>query len=101
MFTMTYDGLAVRGYIDGELVVEVVAFTTKTPIFYKNGTASVYVGTECGASTGGSACWNGKLSDFRVYETALSSDDILELYHTGASLASNGTLMTSEYVESI
>lgn len=102
MFTMTYDGLTLLGYIDGELVTNTTAaYTEKTPIFYKNGTASVYVGTECGASTSGGFYWTGKLSDFRVYETALSSDDILELYHTGASLASNGTLMTSEYVESI
>lgn len=102
MFTMTYDGLTLLGYIDGELVTnKTAAYTEKTPIFYKTGTASVYVGTECGASTGGTYCWTGKLSDFRVYETALSSTDILELYQTGASLASNGTLMTSEYVESI
>lgn len=102
MFTMTYDGLTLLGYIDGELVTNTTAaYTEKTPIFYKNGTASVYVGTECGASTSGGFYWTGKLSDFRVYETALSSADILELYQTGASLASNGTLMTSEFVESI
>ena len=36
---------------------------------------------------------NGYISDLRIYATALSPDDILELYHTSASLADNGTLM--------
>jgi len=45
--------------------------------------------------------FNGKLSDFRVYSTALSADDILELYHTPISLSNNGTILTQgEYVES-
>ena len=45
--------------------------------------------------------FNGKLSDFRVYSTALSADDILELYHTPISLSHNGALLTQgEYVES-
>lgn len=43
----------------------------------------------------------GQISDFRVYSTALSADDILELYHTPETLANNGTLLTQgEFVES-
>lgn len=38
--------------------------------------------------------WNGMISDVRVYTTALSADDILDLYHTPASITNNGTLMT-------
>lgn len=102
MFTTTYDGFTLRGYIDGVLrTTETAAYTEKTPVFYNTGTACIYIGVESGSGAHDNLWWNGKLSDFRVYETALSSTDILELYQTGASLASNGTLMTSEYVESI
>lgn len=42
----------------------------------------------------------GYISDLRVYTTALSEDDVLELYHTPASITNNGTLMTQgEIVE--
>lgn len=36
---------------------------------------------------------NGKLSDFRIYATALSDTDILELYQSSASVDNNGNLM--------
>lgn len=42
--------------------------------------------------------WNtnfhGKLSDFRIYATALSDEDIAELYNTPVSITSTGTMMT-------
>ena len=41
--------------------------------------------------------WNtnfhGKLSDFRIYATALSEADIAELYNTPVSITSTGTMM--------
>lgn len=44
--------------------------------------------------------YKGLMSDFRIYATALSADDVLELYHTPITLSSNGTLLTQgEYVE--
>lgn len=39
--------------------------------------------------------WDGEISDFRVYATALSSTDIESLYNTSASIANNGTLLVS------
>ena len=41
----------------------------------------------------------GYVSDYREYATALSPDDVLELYHTSASLADNGTLFAYEFNE--
>ena len=38
-------------------------------------------------------------SDVRLYATALSADDIKELYNTAVSVANNGTLMGYELVE--
>lgn len=44
---------------------------------------------------------DGFVSDFRIYSTALSADDVLDLYHTPITLTNNGTLMTQgEFVES-
>lgn len=43
--------------------------------------------------------FGGKLSDFRVYATALSATDVLELYNTAASLSNNGVMFANELVE--
>ena len=44
--------------------------------------------------------YDGLMSDFRIYATALSEEDVLELYHAPISLTSDGTLMAQgEYVE--
>ena len=42
---------------------------------------------------------NSQMSDFRLYATALSEDDIKELYNTAVSVANNGTLLGYELVE--
>lgn len=43
--------------------------------------------------------YKGLMSDFRIYSTALSIDDILELYHTGASVDNQHNLFCGEVVE--
>lgn len=43
--------------------------------------------------------FDGQLSDFRAYATALSQEDILELYHTSASVSDNGTLFAYTFNE--
>lgn len=39
------------------------------------------------------AYFNGQLSDFRAYATALSAEDVLELYNVGAKVANDGTIL--------
>lgn len=41
----------------------------------------------------------GYVSDYREYATALSSDDVRDLYSVAASISDNGTLMASEVSE--
>ncbi len=41
----------------------------------------------------------GCISDFRMYATVLTTEDIVELYNTAASLANNGTLFAYDFVE--
>ena len=44
--------------------------------------------------------FNGKLSDFRIYATVLSADDVLNLYNAPVSVANNGAMITQgEFVE--
>lgn len=46
------------------------------------------------------AYFNGSISDFRIYTTALSAQDVQELYNTPVSLSNTGTLMTQgEFIE--
>lgn len=41
----------------------------------------------------------GNISDVRIYATALSANDIIELYHTAAMVDNGNNLYTYEYVE--
>lgn len=43
--------------------------------------------------------FEGQLSDLRVYTTALTADQVMELYNTPVSLANNGTLFGHEFIE--
>lgn len=49
--------------------------------------------------TGTEVDYNGLMSDFRFYVTALSSDDVLELYKVSATIDKNKTMHCYELVE--
>lgn len=51
------------------------------------------IGASSQSGDGISNYLNGQLSDFRIYATALSDSDILELYQSSASVDNNGNLM--------
>lgn len=81
---IVYDGTTIKRYLNGNSTpVQSIA----CPGFKSdNNTLSV------GGFWGGS--FKGYLSDFRVYATALSAEDIKELYDTSAYVLDNGTLLT-------
>jgi hypothetical protein len=89
-FAMTGDGTKAKLYIDGEYVASATTYkAVNGTIIYMNGWDS---------ST--SYNCNGKISDFRIYATALSAEDVLALYNTPESIANNGTVITQgEFVE--
>lgn len=92
MLSATFNGAHIKRYIDGELVDTTAASGT-----LNRGSFNVYIGTY-----GNSTSYGVKelyLNDARIYATALSDNDILELYHTGASIADNGTLLANEFIE--
>lgn len=99
MFTGTYDGLTTKFYIDAEIKVEKTSYTTKSLIGYNSGN-QIIIGTEAGSSaTAGYGWFLGDISDVRIYATALSKDDLLELYKNSCSVSNNGIIFTNEFIE--
>lgn len=87
----TFDGNNIKRYVDGELIhTESVSGTLTT-------TSMLYVSTYGTDLTYGNV--NMYENDIRVYATALSSDQVKQLYEVGASVANNGTVLAYEFME--
>ena len=88
-FAVTGDGTTTKLYIDGEFKAN-----AKT---YKGITGTtIYLN---GWNSGTSYNFNGQLSDFRLYGTCLSADDISRLYNVAASVSKTGALLGYEMKE--
>lgn len=86
---VTGDGTTTKLYIDGEFKANATAYKPLT------GT-QIYIS---GWDTGTGYFWDGSLSDFRIYGTALSAEDIYELYKVSAKIDRKGTMYSYGYVE--
>lgn len=89
---MTYDGSVLRRYVDGidksdSNVSGTLTLTSCKFLFGHYGTNTSYYAKEA------------YLSDIRIYCTALSADDILQLYHTGAKIGNKADFHTYEINE--
>ena len=95
MFTYIFDNGEAYWYCNGIRNGSKTTYETKTLTL--NGgfvIGDIYAGHHWNTN------FNGYLSDFRIYATALSDKDILELYNTPVSLTNTGTLMTQgEFIE--
>lgn len=100
MFTGTYDGKNVKIYVDGQLKGTNAAYSTKTPIYY-NSTNTIFIGAEAQGNMSPSSTnkFSGKLSDFRIYGTALSNEDILELYQSAGAIDNKNNVYCYEFNE--
>lgn len=102
MLSATYDGLALRLYIDGELNSTVNKYSTKTLLFYNNNSGMFIGGESSGAlMTTTTDRFKGSISDVRVYCTALSADDIKELYQTSVSIDDKQNFYSRELSNSL
>ena len=88
-FAITGDGTTTKLYIDGEFKANAKAYRGIT------GTTIYLNGWDSGTSYN----FNGQLSDFRLYATCLSADDIKRLYEVSASVSKNGSMLGYEMKE--
>ena len=101
MLTGIYDGQYTKIYVDGILKGTVDTGSANNKIAYHASNA-IFIGAEASGNAlapATNSTFIGNISDVRVYATPLSEPDILELYHTGASVDNDANLFTGEVVE--
>jgi hypothetical protein len=95
MLTMTCDGTTVTIYENGSVIGSFSANSQMTEC------TDLVIGARANSANAASIAvpYTGGISDFRIYCTALSADDILQLYHTGAKLDDKNNSHTFELNE--
>lgn len=95
MLTITFNGTHVRYYVDGvEIPNSAYAITGTLSGGGKRIATIGHYGTD--SNYGNKNCY---MSDVRLYSTALSAADILELYQTSAYVDSNSRICAYEFIE--
>ena len=91
MLTMTYNGTHVKRYVDGILLnTQAATGVIDRPndkFIFGHGTSTGYY------------CKEAYLSDARIYATALSDEDILQMYKTSAIVDSKQNLYAYDFIE--
>ena len=104
MMTFTYDGMILNTYIDSVLQTTTSKYDTKTPLYY-NSRSTMFIGGEATTNKNTPANstkypnFKGKISDVRIYCTALSAEDILSLYNNSAYIDNQGNIYGAMYEE--
>lgn len=88
-FVVTGDGTVTKLYIDG-------LFKANASVYKGVTGTTIYLN---GWDSGTNYNFNGQLSDFRIYATALSAEDVLALYNVGARVFKNGMMAGYELKE--
>lgn len=89
MLTFIYDSTGNKVYVDGQLHSS-YAYTSYGIKYNIN--ARLFLGCEASTASPASPYLNGKMSDFRIYVTALSAEDILSLYNNEAEIDQSGII---------
>jgi hypothetical protein len=92
MLTLTFDGTYKKTYLDGVLVNSI-----SSPGSLMGGLRTIAIGKYASSSSYGNL--NAYEDDVRIYATALSDEDILELYQTRGSIDSHGNLYVQDIKE--
>lgn len=82
-------------YLNGQPITGTTTYTTRPYI-----TGGVYtIGDSYTGSSWSGTPFDGEISDFKIYATALSAADILTEYQRKAAIYQDGTLITGNFVE--
>ena len=95
MLTITYSGTVYTGYVNGEKSFEVTYGASGIVSHY-----NIMIGNSKFNNTPASENEEALVSDFRLYATCLSADDIKRLYEVSASVSKNGAMLGYEMKES-
>lgn len=90
-FVITFDGLHLNYYVDGQ------PFSSKT--FSTKQTTTGNYNIEIGRHYGDGCNFKGRMSDVRIYATALSADDVKSLYQNSAYIDSSGNVYGAVHSE--
>ena len=96
MLTWIYDSTGTRTYINGQLHH---TYTNTSYGIRFNMNARLFLGCEASTANPTTPYFNGQESDFRLYYTALTDTQILELYNTSATIDNTGKIYARELVE--
>lgn len=96
MITLIYTTTGTKTYINGELHH---TYNNVSYGIHFNMNARLFLGCEANAASPTSPYYTGQMSDFRIYATALTADQIKELYNTSMAIDSNGNIMAREIQE--
>ena len=101
MFSWTFDGYDSKLYIDGVLEGTTHVSDSKSTLVYSTGNnVFTYIHAEAGNNGDVNAGYHAvNMSDFRIYATALSAEDIKELYQTPFSIDKNGNVFGYNFME--
>ena len=87
---LTYDGSYMKGYVNSQLDINQA----------KTGEMSFTSDLRIGYTTGGEdAPFNGKIEDVRIYDRALSADEVNILYELGKSISNTKISKNTTYIK--
>lgn len=89
---VVWDGSTCVGYINGEQEF------TKSSTGSANSSPN-HLKKDIGSENGTSRKFNGLIDDVRIYHTALSADDIKDLYSAKAYITNEGDIETHQFIE--
>lgn len=95
MLTCVYDVTGTKTYINGELHH---TYSNVSYGIYFNTNARLFLGCEANTANPSAPYYNGQMSDFRLYYTVLTSEQIKELYNTSMSIDNNGNIYARELI---